>query len=142
MKKELQHIYDTTKAHIKGERFSGWRAEYNIEDFKWAADSLDELAKSLNLKPYDDRSSKWLSVLKGIGAHVEEHTEGYNEGDKTIILFLNFLEEGDGGELVVMGKEHRPEEGKYVVFPSNVPHSVNPLKVDKPRITIGGIFHP
>ena len=128
-----------------GERFSGTYITHDVKDYPDEVARIEEIGKNEGLTRYP--TACWINVMRGKGARMEPHSEGYNLGDFTIVLFLNTLEESEGGLLVVeegganYTESFTPIEGAAVMFKSWQTHFVMPLNTDKPRITIAALFH-
>ena len=82
-----------------------------------------------------------INLLDGRGEKYEKH---YDPQPFTMVVFVNTLLPGDGGELELWtrdGQGHevlvRPVAGHAIVFDgSKTPHRVRPLIADVPRLTI------
>jgi hypothetical protein len=137
----LSELIEDSPEHT-GERFSGWKANYDISVLPWVDEVMSQISSlSDNLGPRRDGST-WINVLKGRGAEIEEHNEGISDADITIVLFLSTFEEDEGGRLIVGDESIVPVTGKYVIFDSNMLHRVTPLETDKPRVSAAALFAP
>jgi hypothetical protein len=80
-----------------------------------------------------------MNTLSGPGGRYEWHTD---QNSHTVILFLDTLGDGDGGELAIRpegGPEmlYRPVEGEIVAFAGGtIPHAVMPLRRRITRTTL------
>jgi len=138
----FQPLIDATVPY-NGERFSGWYNTHDVKDYQDIVEKLERTGHQLKLARYE--TGCWINVMRGKGASIERHQEGYNPGDITVVMFLNTLLDGEGGVLLVergnqVGRYY-PIEDTYCMFPSEFYHQVTPLNTDKPRITIAALFH-
>ena len=118
-----------------GTRFSGWNVSYEFEGAEWLEPAWSLIESETGLEGRYEKAT-WVNVLKGAGAHVEEHREGVEDTDYTVVLFLT---DAIGGELVIGEEIIHPEPGKFVVFPSKELHRVEPIG-DCVRITAATLY--
>ena len=107
-KNELDYILKIINPHISA-FFKNF--DKNIKNY------YSTTAKSIN-KPY----SSWIQIQRTKkGEYFEWHSDYSTKDDRRLafILYLNTLDENDGGETEFMdGKIVRPEVSKLIIFPS------------------------